>query len=395
MSLNNDAIISPPSLDFSEIVAAARTTSGLNDIDVPDLFEALNVLIKSLNTEGHLTPAGMAGKRAGLLRSLANRFRLERTLELHPEIKNEDISGPIVIIGLPRSGTTKLHRMIAADPGLQKLPLWKLLNPVPIGNFAQGEPDPRIAIAEVFEKTMRETQPDLYAAHPMAALEPDEDVFALEVTGRNYINCSTVPATSYKAWLDKQPFDGVYRLLRHFLQVVQYFDRGAGKPWVLKAPQHMGFLPLIFDVFPQATIVHCHRPVAVSVASYAAMITVARKSSCSVADPFDVGQYALTFWSDLTERYLRDRTNLEMRHKFIDLSYRDIVNNGIESVSRIYATAGLEMSNESRESMLAWEHANAQHKHGRHRYELADAGLTEQDIATAFSGYTAKFSDYF
>jgi len=383
-------------LDLDAMIRESIAQTGCSDFGGDDLLEAFRVLVPSLNAEAALTPAGVAGRHAGMVRALSNRLRLQRYLLQHPQIRDEPIAGPVVIVGLPRSGTTKLHRMIAADPLMQKLLLWKILSPVPAAAPSGAPPpsgalDPRIAVGESFARMLREQQPGVYAAHPMAACEPDEDVFALEITGRVYINCSAVRAPTYRKWLDAQSFDGVYRWLRLFLQVWQFQDGARGRPWVLKAPQHLGFLPDLFRHFPQATIVHCHRSPEVTVASYAAMITSARQSVSNEADAAEVGQYGLSFWSDLTNRYLRDRALYEGAHAFVDLSYRDILGQGLDSVARCYAAAGLELTPQAREAMAAWERDNAQHKHGRHAYSLAAAGLTESAIAREFKAYMARF----
>ncbi|GLR65769.1 putative sulfotransferase [Acidocella aquatica] len=379
-------------LDLAEIIQSA--TGGQPGVS-PDMLEALRILTGSWNQDGHLTPAGAAGKRAGLIRAITNRLRLEDTLTRHPEIIREPIAGPIVIIGLPRSGTTKLHRIIAAGPGMQKLLLWQLLNPVPLPNTPPNGPDPRIALAEAYTQALRANAPELYAAHPMAANEPDEDIFALEVTGYNYINCSTVPAPAYKAWLDQQSFTPVYRWLKLILQVQQFFGHGRGQPWVLKAPQHMGFLPELFSTFPNATIVHCHRDPKITVASYIAMIAAARRASCTIANAADVGRYALEFWGEHTRRYLAARAVLATNHSFVDLAYNSIVADSLACAERIHAAAGLPLPAASRAAMLAWEQSNTQHKHGKHSYNLADAGLTPDDIARAFAQYTNQFGGYF
>ncbi len=382
----------PAKLNLDEIIQSA--TGGQPSVP-PDMLEALRILTGSWNQDGNLTPAGAAGKRAGLIRALTNRLRLEDALTDHPAIAAEPIAGPIVIIGLPRSGTTKLHRIIAADPGMQKLLLWQLLSPVPLANAPPAGPDPRIAQAEAYTQALRDNAPDLYAAHPMAATEPDEDIFALEVTGYNYINCSTVPAPAYKAWLDQQSFTPVYQWLKRILQVQQYFGGQPGRPWVLKAPQHMGFLPELFSVFPDATIVHCHRDPKITVASYIAMITAARRGSCAIADPADVGRYALTFWGEHTRRYLTSRAALAADHNFVDLAYNAIVADSLACAERIYTTAGLALPAASRAAMHAWEASNAQHKHGKHSYNLADANLTPGDIAKEFAEYSRLFGSYF
>lgn len=379
-------------LDFDEIVAASQTATGLTDFDSPDDLEAFRVLIGALNSEARLLPDGAAGKRLSLIRTLSNRLRIVQARKDHPEIAAQKIKAPIIIVGLPRSGTTKLHRMICANPSVQSLTLWKILNPVPLGDDA-GECDRRMAIAKAFEDGLRERQPDVYAAHPMAADQPDEDVFALELTAHIFTHCSGTRTPTFKAWLDRQSFRNAYGWLKRFVQVVQFYDGTPNGRWILKAPQHLGYLPDLLRTFPDATIVHCHRAPKVSVASYIAMIVAARRGSSAVADVAEVTDYAVEFWGRAMQRYVRDRAELEKTHKFVDVRYRDIVEDGIGTIKKICAAAGLPLTQADCDAMLAWERANAQHKHGRHGY-VANSDLDDRDVAAAFANYTARFADF-
>jgi Sulfotransferase family len=387
--------VTPYQLDFDDVVRQAKADTGLDDFGGDDLLDAFRVLVPALNREADLTEAGGMARRANLIRALSNRLRLQDAIVRHPAILDEPIIGPIVIVGLPRSGTTKLHRVIAADPGMQKLPLWKMLNPVPLPGAKDGEPDPRIAMAEEFEKMMNERQPALQAAHALSTHEAEEDVFVMEVTGRIYINCSAVRAPTFRRWLDAQSFDVACMWLRRILQVQQFFDRTRGRPWVLKGTQHMRYMPALSNVFPDMTVVHCHRGAPVNIASYAQMIITARRGISRVADAHDVGQYALSFWSEAVRRILHDREQLEKKHRFVDVAYRDILSDGIAVAEQVYAAAGLPFTDEARAAMRAWETINAQHKHGHHRYDLADTGLSEAQVEAAFADYNARFSHYF
>lgn len=385
-----------PALDADELIAQARQATGLTDFGEPDPVESLGVLVRSLNEEAALTPAGAAGKRASLVRVLANRLLLHDAWQGNPAVAQERIRSPIVILGLPRSGTTKLHRMIAADPAMQKLPLWRLLHPVraltpsPPGSAI----DPRLAAAEQFVAAMRERSPDTYAAHPMLADEPDEEYFVMELSFLSYINTSSFHAPSYEAWLDRQPFDSWYEWLRKLLQYVQHTDGAAGRPWVLKAPHHLGYLPLLFEHFPDATVVHCHRDPTTAVSSFCALLHASRRSTSANADPADVGRYALRSYGRRMQSYQRDRTALETRHRFVDLSYRDIVGDAPAAIARCYAAAGLPLPDSSLHAMRQWEARNSQHKHGQHRYALADFGLSDDDVVRVFGEYRVRYAAY-
>lgn len=383
-------------LEAETLLADAERLTGLSAYGEPDPRESLQALVHALNEEANLTPEGAAGKRLGLIRVLANRLMLQEALRREPAIARERIHSPIVILGLPRSGTTKLHRMIAADPVMQKLPLWRLLYPVGVPGAPSSDTgvDSRIKAAEQFVEAVRTRSPEAYAAHPMLALEPDEEYFAMELSFLSHINTSSFNTPSYEAWLASQPFDAWYAWLEKLLKYVQHDERGAGRPWVLKAPHHLGYLPLLFARFPDATVVHCHRDPAVTVSSFCALLRASRRSTSTRDDPAAVGQYAMRSYGTRMQAYLRDRAVLKVRHRFVDVSYATIVRDAARVIAQCYAAAGLPLSQTSLAAMQAWQAGNEQHKHGQHRYELADFGLTQADVDSVFGDYAAQYARY-
>jgi hypothetical protein len=382
-------------LDAEELIAAGQRATGLSEFGDTDPRESLRRLVQSLNEEARLTDEGVASKRASLIRVLSNRLLLHDEFVRNPRIADERISGPITILGLPRSGTTKLHRMIAADPRMQKLPLWKLLYPVRALTPGSGsDVNDRIAATEAFVESIRQRNPALYAAHPMLALEPDEEYFAMEISFLAHINTSSFNTPGYEAWLDAQDFDNWYVWLKKLLQYEQFVDRGAGKPWVLKAPHHLGYLPKLLKYCPDATVVHCHRDPVVIIASFCAMLHASRTATSGHVHPEDIGRYALRSYSRRMQAYLRDRAAAERTNPFVDVSYRDIVRDAPEVISRIYSAAGIGLDATAIRAMQDWETANRQHKHGEHRYALADFGITESETADVFAAYSARFAEY-
>jgi len=383
-----------PRLDANEMLAAACAATGLDVFGEPDPRVSLQELVNSLNDEAQLTEAGATGKRAGLIRVLANRLLLQHAFDSNAALAGERIRPPIVILGLPRSGTTKLHRMIAADPIMQKLPLWRLLYPVRALLPAATDEDPRIAAARQFVAVLRQRSPDTYAAHPMDALEPDEEYFGMELSFLSNLNTSSFYTPAYERWLDRQPFDSWYAWLEKLLQYTQHSERASGRPWVLKAPHHLGYLPLLFERFPGTTIVHCHRDPVTAVASFCALLQASRRSTSSLDDPQEIGRYVMRIYATRMQRYLRDRAALESHARFIDVAYAEIVNSAPDVIARCYAAAGLDLPASSLQEMQHWEAANQQHAHGRHRYELADFGLSSASVETAFSAYHQRFQRF-
>jgi hypothetical protein len=383
-------------LDAQDLIAQAERATGLSDFGDPDPGESLRTLVHSLNEEASLTPTGAVGKGLSLVRVLANRLLLHDALRRSPSITAERIRSPIVILGLPRSGTTKLHRMIAADPVMQKLPLWRLLYPVrALAPPVTGtDIDARIQAATQFVEAMRTRSPEAYAAHPMFAEEPDEEYFGMELSFLSHLNTSSFHTPSYEAWLDRQPFDSWYVWLEKFLQYAQHVDGAAGRPWVLKAPHHLGYLPLLLEHFSDATVVHCHRDPTVAVSSFCALLHASRRSTSTRDDPGEVGRYALRTYGGRMRKYQQDRGTLEQRHRFIDVRYEDIVGDASAVIARCYAAAGLPLSESSLAAMRGWEARNEQHKHGRHRYSLEDFGLTSVGVARVFGPYCARFAEF-
>jgi hypothetical protein len=376
------------------MVASARASTGLHEFGEPDVLPPLRALVDSLNRESNLTPQGEAGRRAALVRALSNRLRLNDAITRHSEIEDQIVARPIVVVGLQRTGTTKLQRVLAADPQMQKLPLWRLLQPVASETVPAGEPDPRIARAEAHVDAMRRNAPDMYAAHPMYAREADEEVYVMEMAFLANINATAYHAPSFDRWLGQQSFESWYVWFKRLLQYVQYADGTAGSPWALKAPHHMGFLPLLFKYFPDAIVVHAHRDPAVAVASFASLALAARRANQFTADARQAGRYCLEYCAGRIRTYVHDRARLDREHQFVDVSYRDVVSDAIEVARRIYRAAGLRMTPEAIDAIRACEAEHAQHRHGAHRYSLEDFGLDAAEVRTAFCEYDERFSAY-
>ncbi len=381
-------------LDADELIASARSATGLEHFGEPDVRAPLTVLVDSLNREANLTPKGEAGRRAALIRALSNRLRLNDAITKDSRIEREVIARPLVILGLQRSGTTKLQRLLASDPGMQKMLLWRLLQPVPSQAASPGQPDPRIAQAEAYVAAMRESAPEMYAAHPTYATQADEEVYVMELAFLANINATAYRAPSFDDWLRGQSYRSWYIWFKRLLQYVQYSDGAVGRPWVLKAPHHMSFLPLLFEYFPDAIVVHTHRDPAIAVSSFSSLALAARRSNQFTADAREAGRYCLDYCASRIQTYMRDRAALDRESRFVDVSYRDVVSNADSVVRKVYDAAGLELKPAAVDAMHAWESEYEQHKHGAHQYGLEDFGLDQAAIDAAFSEYMSRFGQY-
>jgi Sulfotransferase family len=382
-------------LNLAKIIEAARQQTGLREIGEPDIGDGLRVLVDSLNREANLRPDGVESQRASLTGLVANRLRINDVFTRHPEISEEELRGPIVIVGLPRTGTTKLHRMLAANPDLQSLPLYKLLFPAPLAPTPPGGEDPRIAVAEMVSAGMLENFPDFFAGHPMLPREADEEVWMLDLVTRGWMPCYTATVPSFAAWTERQAFGTWYGYLRRLLQMFQWQDGSPSKMWLLKAPEHMGHLDLLFDTFPDATVVQTHRDPVTAIASIAVLTVASRRMYTDRPDPAEAGQFTLKHWSESLRRLVERRPELERRHRFVDVPYWEITGDPMGAIERIAAVAGLDLTAHTRATMRAWEANNPQHKHGQHRYELDQVGLEEPEVRAAFAEYVERFGHLF
>ena len=383
----------PRRLGLEEILSAARAASGLSEIGDPDIIPGLKVLLDSFVCEAKLSAAGIEAQRATLIGHIANRMRIEDLIKRHPEILEQEIRAPIIIVGLPRSGTTKLQRMMAVNPDMQSLPLWRILNPAPLGPTPPGGEDARIAIAEQVEGAMREYYPDFYAGHPMNAREPDEEVFMADQVLRGWTPCYAARVPSYEAWLRQQDFGVWYDYLKKLLQLFQWQDGTGGKRWLLKTCEHLPYMNDLFKVFPDATIVHCHRDPVTTTASLAALITAYTRMNSDVGTDEEAGTFTLSHLSKQMGGYMAQRPLLENQHRFVDVSYTEIVNDITSAIERIHAAAGLPLTDEARAAMREWETSNPAGKHGQHKYSLPSLGLTESKIRNGFAGYLQRFGN--
>lgn len=382
-------------LNAEALLSEAQRLVGLSDFGgPPDVVEPFTRLVDALNREARLSAAGRAGRRQGLLRVLVNRLRIQQRLHEHPEILDEKIEGPIVILGLARSGTTKLHRMIAADDQLQSLPLWKMMSP--IGGLRGGpETDAeRVRRAEQSVAFMRSVHPAFYAAHPMEARAPDEEVFLMELTFLGNLHAHGNEVPSYQAWSLRQSYRDWYAYLRRMLQLFQWQDECGGKPWLLKAPFHLAHLEELLAQFPHATLVHCHREPRTAIASMCGLFEASRTMFCDSVSAEAVGQTAMAIWPPFMQRYLDSREQLENTHRFVDLPYSRIVSDASACIAEVFDAAGREPTTQALAAMQRWESQNSQHKHGQHRYALERYGISNAEIDAAFADYRQRFAMY-
>ena len=367
------------------LLAEARGRTGIDIVD-RDALLPLSMLVRSLNSESQLHPAGAAAMQSRLLRILSNRLRMQRDFVAHPEIANEKIHAPVFICGMARTGSTKTQKLLAASGDFNWLPYWQVMNPSLCTGDRNESPRPRIDDIDTFARWFDAASPESAAGHAFETHEPEEESFILEHSLRSATLLGWAPLNGYLEWLFTQDMTAQFVHLRDTLKYLQWQGLATGaKRWVLKCPLYSGQEPLLLQVFPDAHLVMTHRHPLVTMPSslrllecFHAPYTAARP------DP----EYFIAGQAGAINAHLQIRAALPTR-TFLDVAFRELVDDVGAVAQRIYDFSGLSLSAAARQRLIAWNDANPQHKRGKHSYSLATYGLTEKKIEELFAGYIA------
>lgn len=383
---------SAPSLALEDVLAEAQRRTGLDDFGDPAFLEPLECLLRSLRDEARLNDTGRAMQFERNVGLLVNRLRTEEHYRRHPEIADERLERPLVIVGLARTGTTMLHRMLASDRRWLALYWYESRNPAPLPGSEGAAVDPRIADAEAEVAAMLEGSPDLIAAHPMDAHAPDEEIMLVEHAFTSWNPEAFCRVPGYAAWLERADPTPGYRYLLRLLRFLQWQKRRRGETgtrWVLKAPYHLGSLDVLCDLLPDARIAMTHRDPAQTVPSLASLVRTLRVLGSDAVDPLEIGAHWSRKWARALERAVAARGSREER--FLDVYYDELVTDPMRQVRRIYAHAGLELSAEAEARMREWAVENERDRRPVHAYTLAEFGYTEQGLRDDFAAYCERF----
>lgn len=366
---------------------AIATAGGLRDFGDPSFRAGLETLCGSLTREARLSDAGAAVLRQKILGQLVNRLRVEQYFAKHPEIGQERIGAPLVIVGLPRTGTTKLHRLLSRDPRFYWMAFWESQLPVPLPGETPEQPVARIAQARGIVDYMVQAMPKLLAIHPMAAEEADEEVMLMEHSFLSAFNAyARIP--SYTAWLDRQDQTPAYRYLHRMLQFLQWQKRRRGitaQRWLLKAPHHLLRMDTLLKTFPGAQIIQTHRDPVQSIPSIASFIDTLWRIYSAEADPRAAGAE----WSDLMRRALLHtmKVRAAAAAQFLDVRFQDTVREPMGVVKRIYEFIGWAPTPEAETAMQRWLAEDDKTHQGGHDYTPEQFGLTADQIRRDFAAY--------
>ncbi|GAC68453.1 sulfotransferase family protein [Gordonia soli] len=365
-----------------DLHAAATRTTGLDDFGGDDYLEGLEVLLDSYARDADLTELGSKMFRYFLKGALIARLLSEASWKANPGYRDVDIVRPIFVTGLPRTGTTALHRLLTADPTHQGLEMWLTDFPQPRPPRDTWESDPVFArLQEGFSQHHVEN-PEFMGLHYMDAAEVEEcwQLLRQNLTSISYESLAYLP--TYSRWLARQDWTPTYARHKRNLQLIGSND--AEKRWVLKNPSHLFALDALMATYPDAIVVQTHRAPSTIIASMCSLAEHATEGWSNTFVGANIGATQLELWS----RGLREFSEARKRYdpaQFVDVDFADLRSDPFGAVDAVYAALGAEVSPEARSAMVALdEDSKSGARKPQHKYELADFGLTEEQVAAAF-----------
>lgn len=380
--------------DVNDLLATATQRTGLSDFGPSDFKEGLEVLVASLNKSKLIREDRVANLRERFLRFLVNRAWFAKDLAEHPEIAEEEIRPPVFIVSLPRTGSTKLQRVLGASDDFQVLRFWSASHFARIPGLPDGGRAERIRKTREFENWMYEVSPEMLKWHPSHTEEPEEDCYLAESTFREVLNFGMTGAIEFLEWLeqaDKKPaWDYLISVIK-YLQWQNPQDRH--KPWLFKNPFYLGSEAQLCKVYNSPRFIVTHRDPVKCMPSVTHTIMASRKMYSNVDTSQNLGEEMLKACSHQTAEHIRWRdANPDV--PVLDLSFSELTQDGLATVEKIYDFLGMEFSETSRANVAAWEARNPREKHGRTSYSPDDIGRSQSDINAAFAAYNERFANY-
>ena len=382
-----------PNLNFAWIKAKTEELSGLSDWGDEQGLKNLEVLLESFRTEAACPLIARREFQGMVVHYAMQRLAIVDLLKKHPEIEDIPVEKPVFIAGLPRTGTTLLHRLMGADPAGRPLLLWEATSPLPPPQPETHLKDPRIDEVNANLAGFYQMAPQFKMMHPQQAQAPDEcgPFFMRNFVSLNFAGMFNLPSMlEYLTHIDMRPS---YRLHKQQLQILSW--KFPKQHWVLKEPSHLVYLDALFDVYPDARILLTHRDPLDVVASNCSLNCYARyvSSHGACSNPKEIGPWQLGLLGVGWDRNTEMRKHLDPK-RIYDVSYRRMLKDPIAEINQIYGYFNQTFTQEARTNMQTWLEQNRQHKHGKHHYSLEQFGLSKESVQKGFTSYYKTYDSF-
>ena len=369
-------------LDKDRLIGSSKKSTGLDDLGKDFWDEPLDRMLQSINKEANLHPVGMFISRERIVNLLANRLRAEYYFKKYPEILDQDVYPVWMIAGLQRTGTTKLQRLLNADPDNRVLASWEAINPAPFIR-QKGKEDKRLKKARMAEKALKLMAPGFFAIHPVEYLAPEEDILLLDITFLSTTPEATTHVPSYAAWLEKTDQSYAYEYAAKLMKLLQW--QRPAKRWILKSPHHLEFLGIADKTFGELHFLWTHRDPCVSIPSFLSMLSHSRALFSDDVSLEKVAEHWVRKSTTILNKGIEYRKT-QPQDRFLDINYDDLVDNAEAILEDIYKGRG-GIPEELMQQFIKAEQDNPPQKYGSHSYSLEDFGLSEEDIEKRIVAY--------
>lgn len=371
-------------LEKDHLIKLARKQTGLHSFGNDFYEEPLERLLRSINEEADLHPVGRFITQKRMVNLLATRLRVEKWLKLYPEILEQKLYPVRLICGLQRTGTTKLHRLLASDPDNRTLLSWEAINPVPL-NSSRNEKAKRLRIARISEKSLRFMAPGFFSIHPVIYEAPEEDILLLDTSFMSTTPEATMHVPSYASWLEETDQSAAYEYMVKLLKLLQW--QNPAKFWVLKSPHHMEFLPLVKKYFVKVHYIWTHRSLYESLPSFMSMMAHSQTIFSSSVSLEKVAEH----WIRKTAYMLSKGIEFRKKNpgeKFTDVFYVELTKDILKVLSEIYQGQD-SFTPALQKVFLETDRNNPPNRYGYHFYDLKDFGISKSRVDKEISDYVS------
>lgn len=378
--------LDPFKINADSIIAKVKKKANYNG-SLPHAEEGLRELVKSINEEGKPNTFGSLAVKSLLERLLYGRYKVEQELAKNPQIEKEEIKQPVFIIGMPRTGTTILHALMAEDPAHRSPLAWECLLPYPAATPETFRNNDQLkAVTKEFSQLFK-LVPDFLKKHYMAADSPQECLGITALNFTSFQSSAQLYVPSYMDWFFQK--SDMLDNMKFHKRFLQYLQSGGVKSdrWLLKSPVHLMRLPEIFEVYPDARIIMTHRPPEFVVASTASLMSSVRSLYSDKEDPNRTGREQADLWSLYFNKFLKDRKSLNKEDQIIDLQFEDFVKDQVGTVKKIYKRFNWPLSEKAIYNFDHFLEKNPREKHGKHNYSLETFGLNKEEIDHQYQDY--------
>jgi hypothetical protein len=370
-------------------MAQARAATSLEDFGDDGFREGLEILIASSDAEARFTQTGRAAFEAQIVGFLSCRLQVEHWYGRHPQIDDEQIVAPLIGLGLPRTGSTALGYLLAADPAVRFIRTWESLAPCPPPEASTQHTDARLAIAEQALARREALFPRMKLMLPAAPAGPTECQTFMGYDFKSQLFQAFAHIPTYTEWLNhRADLLPTYRYVKRVLKLLQWHC--PPRRWRLKNPSHSVFIGALAQVFPDARFWMTHRDITSVLPSVCDVYAELSQAYSDHVDKHLLGRQNAD-WTELGLRRVIAFRDAGNDHRFFDIHFAPFQRDPFPTLQRLYDFLGEELTADTRARMQAWRQSTPRGQHGEHRCELRDFGIEPQALRERFRFYTDRF----